>query len=242
VTNRYPAADRAAAEFHIIRSGPLHLADRRSSPSVEGNLKIVSNALPDLTPNDTTYGSHDRRDETIEGRKVVIGGGDVCDQLLNCRFIDCEIRIKCAGRMTGVALSGCSFKDCMIWPSKIQKIVHLNADFHSCRFKGTYEIEFHGEVSDCTFEEARLNYALFYKPVTLDLRSVPRWPHIVVTNLTENGGDFMASVPKLSSLWIMARKHSHSMVVNLEKECDDIDQTWNSLKEKDYIKYRTDGE
>jgi hypothetical protein len=50
-----------------------------------------------LPPNDRQFGTHDRRDETIIGKRVEIGAGKVCDQFYSCTFKDCEIRLVAGG-------------------------------------------------------------------------------------------------------------------------------------------------
>ena len=195
----------------------------------------MSGTLPTLAPNDLQFGTHDLRDCAIESQRVEIGAGNVADRLLNCRFVNCELRIKCSGRMTGVIISKCTFDRCLVWPSVIQKVPNLDADFHSCRFKGRYEVGFRGIVENCCFSEAKLNHALFFTPTALDPCKLPDWPHVRIEDLANNTKDFMAAVPKCSLLWIMARKGPLSMVVNIEKASSSPEETWELLRNKSYV-------
>ncbi len=197
--------------------------------------------MPDLLqPNDEQYGIHDLREATITGHRVEIGAGRVADELLGVRFTDCEIRIKSSGHATGVILSQCTFEDCTIWPSKIQKIANLSADFDRCTFKGAYDVGFTGVVSGCSFTAAKLNHASFYNSTDLKTDDIPGWPHVMIENLDQHRQALMGSIPKMCLLWIMARKGPHTIVVNLDKCSKEPSVLWGSIKDKPYVSFNQD--
>jgi hypothetical protein len=193
----------------------------------------MSQDLPPLLPNDS--GMHDLRGETIVGRRVEIGGGKAVDRVMGCRVVNCEIRILSSGRATSHILSGNSFEDCAILPRKIQKIVNLRSSFSGCEFKGTYEVDFRDEVSRCSFKNAKLNHAIFYAPTNLRAMDLPGWPHIQICDLDQHQEDFMASVPHLGLLWIMARMRPYCIVANIELASKTPHETWDLLKHKPYV-------
>lgn len=175
------------------------------------------------------------RGETIVGKRVEIGSGKAADRLLGCRFVNCEIRILCSGRALSVVLAGNSFEDCTILPRKIQKIPNLQASFENCEFKGSFEVAFRGEVSRCSFADAKLNHALFFAPTDLRSMRLPGWPHIQISDLDQHLDDFLSSVPKMSPLWFMARMSPRCIVANIELASKTPRETWDALKEKPYV-------
>jgi hypothetical protein len=193
--------------------------------------------LPILHPNDARYGIHIYRDEIIEGKRVEIGAGQIADQFLGTTFIDCEIRLRSSGHATGVIISQSVFNNCAILPLRIQRITNLKASFEKCVFKGTYEIEFSNDVLSCSFVEAKLNHALFFKPIALDSVAFPKWPHIVISQLDEYGDDFLSTVPRMSLIWYMAKKRPHTIVVNLDKATTSPHETWQAIKDKSYVSF-----
>ncbi len=191
--------------------------------------------LETLEPNNSQYGIHDYREAVISDRSVVIGAGDVADKFLGVNFSGCAIRIQSSGHATGVILSQSQFSDCVIKASKIQKIAKLDTSFDHCSFKGRYEVGFYGSLSACDFSRARLNQCLFFDTEGLQTCTWPSDGHLLISNLAEHRKDFMQTVPKMSILWIMARKGSEAILVYKDSLKNVESETWESVEAKDYV-------
>ncbi len=188
-----------------------------------------------LEPNNKKNGIHDYRDTEIRNKTISIGSGDVADSFIDVRFHDCEIIIKSSGSETGVILHLCSFDNCVVNASKIQKIAKIESTFNRCSFKGKYEVGFYGEVSTCDFSKAILNQCLFFKINGYKECAWPSDGHLLISGLTMNREDFMNSVPKMSILWLMTKKNPEVMVLNkssLKKVDSDV---WEKLEQREYV-------
>jgi hypothetical protein len=190
----------------------------------------------DLLPaNDRQYGMHNRRNETIVGKKIEIGAGQVCDQFYSCTFKDCEIRLLAAGRLVGVATHGQVFQDCLIWASRIQRIPTWEAAFERCSFRGTYETRFAGPVIDCDFSATRLVSAAFLQAESLGQVIWPKWPHVVLDSPTSNCQDWsQIPLPKDFNRFVIP-KTGIAAVFNLADAVDDPEAMWELIRYKDYV-------
>lgn len=193
----------------------------------------MANKLSLLEPNDAEFNMHHRRNETIVGKKVEIGAARVADEFYDCEFIDCEIRIKCAGHATGVILAHSTFVNCLIWPSKKQIITHIKARFAGCEFKGRYECRFHGEIVDCSFLNAKLDWTTFHHPVDLERLQLPPWPHIVIKDCRKHYATLNSLIPKWN--YAASFDETHAIVVNINDLSDTPEGTWKSIKDLPYV-------
>ena len=188
-----------------------------------------------LEPNDPSTGSHNRRDEEIEGLKIEIGAGDVCDRLFGCTFRDCEIRLKSSGRLTAVATNELRFDSCLIWASKKQIIPTWDAEFAGCYFKGKFETRFARTVVDTHFTKATLDSAVFHQVEPLGAIAWPLWPHIIVDQPRENF-DQWAEISKPKSLTNLLRRTSGiCTAIFLPAYLDDPDEFWDSVHDVPFI-------
>lgn len=150
------------------------------------DIKSLTRKRDLLEPNEPGFGIHNRRDETIVGMKVEIGGGDACDKLYSCTFKDCEIRLRAPGPLIGAATRGQVFEDCHIWAAQKQSIATWEATFLRCRFRGTFAARFSGPVKDCDFTNATLLSATFLQSEPLGDIKWPTWPHVIIDSPTDN--------------------------------------------------------
>ena len=193
-----------------------------------------------LSPNDDRFGTHNRRDEMIVGKKVEIGAGQVCDQFFGCSFQDCEIRLCAAGRLVGVATSGQVFQDCHIWASNQQSIPTWAAAFERCYFQGGYETRFAGPIIDCDFSGATLKSAAFLQSDSLGATVWPKWPHVLIDSPTRNYPDW-SQVPKPEEFnRFLIPKAAIAVVFNLADAVADPEAFWEIIRCKEYVHTRRD--
>ena len=199
------------------------------------DVKTITRKRELLEPNDHGFSIHDRRDETIVGRKVEIGAGQVCDKLHSCTFRDCEIRLRSSGRVVAVATSNQLFEDCHIWAAQIQHIATWDAAFHRCYFRGKYSARFTGPVTDCDFSTATLISTTFLQDVPLGDVVWPPWPHVVIDSPSKNYADW-SKIPKPAefnryAVW----KTGIASVLNLQHAVDDPEGFWSQICDRDYV-------
>lgn len=147
-----------------------------------------------LLPN-APDGSHQRRGERIERRRIDIGKSKIMDMIFNCTLVDCEIHIHCGAR--SVNLFDSTFKDCSFHPKRELKGLRFTSvrlkgckffgKYSGCRFGNEDDDEQSASADGCDFSEATLFHLCDFLPGA-DSGSMkwPPWPHVVVTGLRQS--------------------------------------------------------
>lgn len=209
---------------------------------------MTRSKLPVLAPNKSD-GHHDRKGETIEGKRIEIGKGEYQDFLIDCTLVDCEIRILCGAQSVNLFRS--TFEGCVFRPrQKLSNLRFNGLNLRRCRFIGRYdgcrfgneEEEDDSDVRDCDFSEASLfDMCEFLDGTDVASCRFPAWPHIVVTNLTESYREWLdLDLPEELEIAqeIIGENDppTHAVTLYLPSETDDFEELRPLLDAQPYIR------
>jgi hypothetical protein len=150
----------------------------------------MASASDILLPN-APDGSHQRRGERIERKRIDIGKSKIMDAIFECTLVDCEIHIHCGA--SSVSLFDSTLEHCSFHPKREMKGLRFTSlRLIGCKFFGKYSGCRFGNEDDgqsasadsCDFSQATLFHLCdFLAGADVGSMKWPPWPHIVVTDL-----------------------------------------------------------
>ena len=163
---------------------------------------------------------HKYYNEHFERAEIDLAFKNAVHVFQNCIFEDCCIRVNSNSSATPKILGTNTFANCVIWPGRKMSVSTIEANFVSCKFKGTWSGRIRGKVENCDFSEANIEMFTFFDQKEIGNNIICGQNLAIIENAGEHKAALKSALGEESKMWIHIRANTGLFIVNINKHQD----------------------